>query len=223
MMTPTIVIAEDHSMTRHGLKVLLSEALQARVQALCSSGREALDAVRAHRPDLLVLDLSMPGMTGMEVLHALPSTERTKTIVMSMHDDDAYVTQALRAGAKGYVLKGARTEEIIQAVQAVLGGDRYLSEDLSPMLAEVADAPEADEQVPETRYDLLTPREREVLNYVTDGHTSAAIADRLHISPRTVEKHRQNIMAKLDVSGVAALIQYGLEHARQFGGVTGEV
>ncbi|PEN12656.1 DNA-binding response regulator [Longibacter salinarum] len=204
-MLTSIVIAEDHQLTADGIQGMLDRELGARVAARCTRGGEVIPSLREHTPDILTLDLNLPGISGLDLLTQIQSVSpNTRTIVYSGHEEDAYVVRAFHLGARGYVLKGDAPSELIAAVKAAIHGERYLSPSLPERLLEMAD--EEEESATTDRFDLLTKREIEVMNLVVEGLTSAEIGDELFISKRTVDKHRQNLMAKLDVSRTADLI-----------------
>jgi DNA-binding NarL/FixJ family response regulator len=175
-----------------------------------SDGLEAVQQVENLHPDVLVVDLMMPGLNGTEVTRQVRKrSPNTQVIVLSMHANDEYVLEALRCGAKGYVLKDAGADELIQAVQKVAGGQRYLS----PILADHA----IDAYVRQTqettldRYETLSDREREVLHLAAEGMTNAEIAERLSLSPRTIENHRSNMMRKLSLDNQTELVRYAIK------------
>ena len=205
----TIVLADDHQVVRHGLRVLLEAEPEFRIVGEAGDGLEALEMLERLQPDVLVLDLMMPGMNGLEVTRqASQRSPRTGIVILSMHTNEAYVLEALRAGAKAYVLKSSTSDELVSAVREVAVGRRYLSSPLSERAIEAytqrAEAAAMDS------YEMLTTREREVLQLAAEGHTSAETAARLSISPRTAETHRANLMRKLGLRTQADLIRYAL-------------
>ncbi len=203
----TAIIVEDHPIVRQGLRTLL-ERQGCQVVAETGDGLEALRLVEAHRPRLLLVDLSLKGLNGLEVLRqALRRVRSMRVLVLSMYDDDSYVIEALRSGAMAYVLKGSPVEELTRALEALYQGRRYLSAPLSERL--LAQAEETSEL--QDPYETLTDRERQILHLTAEGYTSREIAERLFISPRTVEKHRENLMAKLGLHSQAELIHYAIK------------
>lgn len=205
-MSVTALIAEDHDLTRQGIRSLLTEQLGARVPAATGDGLEAFPLVEEHRPDLLVLDLGLPHLNGLNVLRKIQARDVSpQSVVLSMYSDETYVRKAFELGASGYVLKGAPLDELAAALRTALDGDRYLSSGLPEDLIEPARTPDAE---PDDRYDRLTEREREVLHLTAEGYTSSEVGDRLCISPRTVEKHRENIQRKLDLRNVVEMAAY---------------
>jgi len=207
----TLVLADDHHLVREGLRLLLETRLHCRVVGEAATGAEAVALVREHRPDILIVDLSMPGMSGIDVTRAVVSqAPETRVIVLSMHGDEPHVREALRAGAMAYVLKDSLADDFLHAIAQVAAGQRYLS----PRLAERAISSFAGESVGVTasHTEHLSPREREVLSLVAQGLTSAAIAERLGIGVRTVEWHRARLLHKLGLHSVADLVRYALQH-----------
>jgi len=203
----TAIIVEDHPIVRQGLRTLL-ERQGCQVVAETGDGLEALQLIETHQPRLLLLDLSLKGLNGLEVLRQARRRARSmRVLVLSMYDDDAYVVEALRSGAMAYVLKGSPVEELVRALEALYQGRRYLSAPLSERLLAQAEAPQ-DLRDP---YETLTDRERQILHLTAEGYTSREIAERLFISPRTVEKHRENLMAKLGIHSQAELIHYAVQ------------
>lgn len=207
MIDWTAIIVEDHPIVRQGVRTLL-EHQGCQVVAETEDGLEALQLVEHHRPRLLLLDLSLKSLNGLEVLRqALRRVPTLRALVLSMYDDDAYVVEALRSGAMAYVLKGSPMEELNHALEALFRGQRYLGAPLSERLLALAREP-SELHDP---YETLTDRERQILHLTAEGYTSREIAERLFISPRTVEKHRENLMTKLGLRSQAELIHYALK------------
>jgi DNA-binding NarL/FixJ family response regulator len=209
-MLISVVIAEDHDVTRQGLQAVLTNRFEARIAGTTGDGVEVLPLVEEHDPDLLILDLGLPGLRGLEVLKRIDQRDLSvQVVVLSMHEDDAYVVEALRHGASAYVVKGSPMQELLEAIRAAMNGERYLSSNLPDS---ALDPPDPDQE-PSDRYDTLTDRERDVLQLIAEGLTSKEIGERLHISPRTVDKHRQNLKAKLELRNTAELTRFFLEHS----------
>lgn len=207
-MMISVAIAEDHDIMRQGIGALLAHECGARIVGDTGDGLAVLPLVREHAPDVLILDLSMPGLNGLDVLRKIREHEpATRTIVLSMHSEDAYVVEALALGASGYVLKGSDADELLDAIRDVVNGKQYLSSALPAHLRDAA----TDAARVGSRYDALTDREREVLHLTAEGLTSREIGERLFISHRTVEKHRQNMMAKLELRNTAEVVQFALQ------------
>jgi len=205
----TIVLADDHHVVRQGLRALLEAEPGFRLVGEAGDGLETVQLVERLHPDVLVLDLMMPGLNGLEVtLQVGKRSPQTRVVILSMHANEAYVLEALRNGAAGYVLKDASAAELVQAVREVAAGRRYLSSPLSERAIEAYVG--KDQETTLDRYETLTTREREVLHLVAEGHTNAEIAARLSISPRTAETHRANMMRKLGLQTQTDLIRYAL-------------
>ena len=210
MSVTSIVLADDHQIVRQGLRSLLDAEADMKVVGAASTGLEAVELIDQLRPDILVTDMMMPELNGMEVTRqALQRSPATRVIVLSMHANEGYVTQALRNGALGYVLKDSSLEELVEAVRTVLQGRRFLSASISERMIEIYIQNEKAASVDDP-YETLTNREREVLQMVAEGHSSTEIADRLTISARTVETHRSNLMRKLSLSNQTELIRYAI-------------
>jgi DNA-binding NarL/FixJ family response regulator len=206
-----VVVADDHAVVREGIRHVLERIPSLEVVAEAADGREVLDRVAEHRPDLIVLDVTMPGMSGLEVTRRLRQSGNTAGIlILSMHDNPEYVLEAVRSGADGYVLKDAGPAELREAVQAVRDGKEYLSERVTHQLS-VALRTELEQEQKRSRLEQLTPREREVLQRVARGRTSREIAEEFGISPRTVETHRERVMSKLRIRSIAGLTRFALE------------
>lgn len=205
-----VLIADDHVVVRRGLRAVLEAEPGLSVVGEAANGAEVLEAVERLRPDVVVLDLMMPGMSGLDVLKTLNSRGRstTRVVVLSMHASEAYVIEALRHGALAYVVKDAPATELLQAVHQAAAGRQFLGSPFSASLLEAyAQRVEAASQDP---YDTLTVRERQVLHLAAEGQTNQAIGKRLAISRRTAETHRANLMRKLGIKGQPELIRFAL-------------
>ena len=208
-MAISILLADDHHIVRQGLRALLEAELDFHVLGEASDGLEALQQVERLQPDILLVDVMMPGLSGLEAARQVRDRfPKTQVVVLSMHSNEAYVLEALRNGAMGYVLKDSDATALVNAVREAYAGRRYLSPPLSDVIidAYVNRSRETALDV----YDTLTNREREVLQLAAEGHTNADIASRLGISPRTVEIHRTNMMRKLGLHTEHELIRYAL-------------
>jgi two-component system, NarL family, response regulator NreC len=208
-MTISILLADDHHIVRQGLKALLEAEPDFHVLGEASDGLEAVQLVERLQPDILLVDVMMPGLSGLEATRQVRERfPKTQVVVLSMHSNEAYVLQALRNGAMGYVLKDSDAAALVKAVSEAHAGRRYLSPPLSDVIidAYVNRSRETTLDV----YETLTNREREVLHLAADGHTNTDIATRLGISPRTVEIHRTNMMRKLGLHTEHDLIRYAL-------------
>jgi two-component system response regulator NreC len=201
-----IVLADDHQILLDGLRRLIDSKGDMQVVATANDAAAAIEAVREHRPDILVLDISMPG-GGLEVARRVREMELpTKIVVLTMYAEDRYVMEAVRLGAAGYVLKRAADKELIEAIRAVAAGDAYLTPAAVRLLLATQ---QNDGGRPEA---ALSPREREVLGFTARGFSNLEIAQRLYVSPKTVDTYRSRIMAKLDLHRRSELVQYALSH-----------
>ncbi len=200
------VVVDDHAVVRSGIRLLLEREDDLEVVGEAGNGKDAIFAVRALKPDVILLDVVMPGESGIDVLPSLlKESPQTKVLVLSMQDDPSYVREAFAAGASGYVLKEAADEEVVAAVREIANGGRYVHPALGArMVTAEAEARAAAEADP------LSEREREVLRLLALGHTNQEIAKMLYISVRTAETHRAHIMQKLRISTRAELVRYAL-------------
>jgi len=211
MSAITILLADDHRMVRQGFRALLEAEKDFRIVDETGDGLEAMRLAEQLKPQVLVLDLMLPGLRGLEVARQIKQRRlRTKVVILSMHANEAYVLEALRNGASGYVLKDANAAELVRAVREAVAGRRYLSPPLSePAMEAYLEKAQAAGTL--DVYEALTNREREVLQLAAEGYTSAVIAGKLFISPRTVEIHRSNLMHKLGLRSPTDLIRYALQ------------
>ena len=205
----TVVLADDHRVVRQGLRTLLDAQRDLSVVGEATDGLEVVRLVERLRPDVLVVDLMMPGLGGLEITRQVSRrTQQTHVVVLSMHADESYVLEALRNGAAGYVLKCASAAELIEAVREVAAGRRYLSPPLSDRAIDAYAQKDRDATL--DVYETLTTREREVLHLAAEGHSNRTSAARLSISPRTAETHRANILRKLGLQNQSELVRYAL-------------
>jgi DNA-binding NarL/FixJ family response regulator len=204
----TAIIADDHEIVRRGLRGILEGEGACQVVAEASDGLTAAQLVEKHKPGVLVLDLNMPRLHGIEVLRqARASSPNTRVIVLSMHSDEPYVIEALRAGAMAYVLKGSESLEIINALREVMAGRRFLSATLSEWAINALVAKPVDNADP---LNSLTQRERMVLQLAAEGQSNHEMAEKLFISPRTAETHRANLMRKLGIQSQTDLVRFAI-------------
>ena len=205
-----VVVVDDHAVVRSGLRLLLEVEGDLEVVGDAGNAREAVFEVRASKPDVILLDVTMPGESGIEalpkLLHEAPDA---KVLVLSMEDDPSYVREAFAAGARGYVLKEAADAEVVAAVREVADGKRYVHPALGARMVAADAAAQAAAEA-----DPLSEREREVLRLLALGHTNQEIAKQLYISVRTAETHRAHIMRKLRLTTRAELVRYAIEHGR---------
>jgi len=204
-----ILLADDHTVLRSGLRALLSAQADLEVAGEAADGAEALRLAQTIKPDVVVMDIGMPGVSGIDatarIRRELPST---KVLILSMHDDQGYLRQALRAGASGYVLKKAADTELLAAIRAAARGEVFLDPSLAKGFVEDAVLPKTQEpDIP-----MLSDREREVLHLLARGHTNQQVADRLCIGVKSVETYKARLMEKLGLKGRAELVRYALTH-----------
>lgn len=206
-----VLIADDHTIVREGLQLLLSRDPEIEVVAEASSGREAVRLATEHHPDVVIMDISMPDLDGLEAIRIIRAQcPHTQVLILSVHGSESYFFRALQAGVSGYILKSTTAEELIRAVHAVAQGDAFLYPPMARKLIEEfrrQEGPRGD-----SGYASLTNREREILLLLAQGLTNREIGERLVISPSTVQAHRTHIMEKLGLSSRADLIRYAIRH-----------
>lgn len=208
----TILLADDHAVLRSGLRMLLDAQPDMKVVGEAGSGNEAVTLATRLHPDLILLDLSMPNLGGMEALPILRNAApAARILILTMHDDEGYLRQALHNGAVGYVLKKAVDNELLSAVRAVMRGELYVHPSLTRGLLDNL-LPNSSAAVVDDPWQALSEREREVLILVARGHTAAEVAERLNLSAKTVETYRGRGMEKLNLRSRAALVQFVLTH-----------
>ncbi|EEX93949.1 two component LuxR family transcriptional regulator [Vibrio orientalis CIP 102891 = ATCC 33934] len=201
-----LILADDHRLMQDGLKSRLEREDNLDIIACVGTGTEALEATLELKPDVLLLDINMPNLNGIEVLEQLAKTSSaTSVIMLSMHDSRDYVVRSVKAGAKGYVLKDVGSEELVMAINQVAQGRSYLCPQASDRLLEQIN------EAPEEKDDTLSKRESDVLKAIANGAGNKEIADSLHISVRTVETHRLRIKKKLGATSTAALVKLALQ------------
>lgn len=201
-----ILVADDHNLVRAGLTALIARLPDMEIVGEAADGRQALRMVRELMPDMVLMDIAMPGLNGLEAAERIHGIQpQTKIIILSMHANEEYVAQALKAGASGYLLKDAATTELEMALKSVSMGQFYLSPAISRQVVDnyLHGGP--------TGIDVLTPRQREILQLIAEGKSTRDIADTLHLSVKTVETHRAQLMERLDIHDVAGLIRYALK------------
>jgi DNA-binding NarL/FixJ family response regulator len=206
-----VLIVEDHTLLRAGLKALLSQDPDIEIVGEAENGRDAVRLVATLTPDLVLTDLSMPGMNGIEsIVDIKRRYPGVRVVVLTIHKTDEYIFEALRAGADGYILKDASHDELRIAIRSVLGGKTYLSPDISAKV--INGYLDTDKSSgPVSAWDTLTHREREVLKLVAEGHPNKFIADYFCLSIKTVEKHRSNLMKKLNLHNASMMTAYAIE------------
>jgi len=202
-MAISIVLADDHEIVRSGIRMVLEEQPDMQVVAEAGDGEGAARYALGHRPQILVLDLNMPGVSGLDAIPRIQeASPATAIIVLTMQSEPAFAREALQSGAKGYVIKQSAASELVGAIRAVIAGDTYINPSLGARLAA--------EPAPEGPPDDLTPRETEILGLLALGYTNPEIADQLVLSVRTVETHRANVQRKIEASTRAELVAYAV-------------
>jgi len=205
-MTMRILIADDHGIVRSGLRLLLDRQPDMQVVAEAQDGPEAVEMALAQRPDLCILDVAMPRLTGLQAAHEIKShAPEVSVLILSMHDDERYVFEALQAGASGYVLKREADHALVEAVRAVARGEAFLTNAAERSLIRAWMSDESSGPV-----DSLTAREREVVKLIAEAHTNTQIAEVLHLSEKTVESHRANVLRKLGMRDRVELVRYAI-------------
>jgi len=206
-----VLIAEDHSMVRAGLRALLERASDINVIGEASHGQEAVELAAQLKPDVLVLDIMMPRLNGIQAAEQIRALKLPVNILfVSMYSDAGLVRQALQSGARGYVLKTSAGDELLRAIRAVARNETFLSADISLLIMENGYRPKVSQS--SNPLDALSPREKEILQLIAEGHTSGGIGKLLSISEKTVEKHRANIMEKLGVRNLAGLVRLAIKY-----------
>jgi DNA-binding NarL/FixJ family response regulator len=205
-----ILIADDHALIRGGLRMLLSHEPAFQVVAEAANGREAVEAAERERPHVAILDIGMPGLNGIEAARRISAAvPNVQLVMLTVYSDEGYLLNALRAGARGYVLKSSAESEIVDAVRAVSEGKAFFSPKVSRILADDYMRFLEEKRVPDT-YDLLTDRERQILQLLAEGQSNKDIATILNLSPTTVICHRQHIFQKLNLHNISDLILYAI-------------
>jgi len=205
-----VIVADDHHLVRQGIRALLEKARDIQVIGEAADGVEAVEMARELNPDVLVMDIVMPRMNGTQALEQLQIYKlMTRVVILSMYSDETIVRQALRSGARGYLLKRSVTEELLLAVRSAYKNEVYLSPPVSSILVADSFYPAESQRV--DPFESLTPRERQVFQLVAEGRTNSAIGVELNISEKTVEKHRSNLMTKLNVRDLAGLVRLAIK------------
>ncbi len=205
-----IVLADDHTIMRSGLKLLLEREPDFVVVGEAGDGRTATQIVEKHSPDVIVMDIAMPNLNGIEAAARIAASHpKTAVIILSMHSDETYVLRALKAGARAYLLKDSAESDLILAVRSVIAGRTFFSPAISNMLMEDY-IREIRERGVDDSYELLTPRERELLQLLAEGKTTKEMATDLGLSSYTIDTHRGNILRKLNVNSLAELMLYAM-------------
>jgi len=211
-MAVKVLLAEDHNLVRSGIRALLERAEGFEVVGEAADGKEAVRLVEKLEPDVVVMDVNMPGMNGIEATRGvLDKRPQTFVIMLSMHDDRRYIYEALKAGASGYLLKDAAFNELADAIKSVVSGKTYLSPSVADVaLSDYVRRAHGEREGPGV--ELLSPREREVLAMIAEGKSSSEMGKELHISVHTIDTHRRKIMEKLEIHNLAGLIKFAIRH-----------
>jgi two-component system response regulator NreC len=205
-----VVLGDDHTIVRQGIRKILEERRDWEVVAEAGDGRDAVKKVLEHEPDVAILDIGMPLLNGIEATRQIAKRAPTvRVLILSMHSDEAYITQALQAGAKGYLLKDSADTDLIRGVTDVAAGKSFFSPAVAKVMLDDYVRHLADKGIVD-RYDALSEREREIFQLVAEGHSNKAIAELLSISPATVETHRAHILQKLDLHNTAEVVLYAV-------------
>lgn len=206
-----VLIAEDHLLVRAGIRALLEKAGDIHILGEASNGQEAIDLARDLKPDVLIMDIMMPRLNGIQAAEQIQTLKLpTNILLLSMYSDAGFVHKALQFGVKGYVLKSSVSDELLQAVHVVAGGGRFLSSPISELIQEgTIHSNSSNEDDP---FASLSPREKEVMKLIAEGHTSVEIGKLLFISDKTVEKHREKLMKKLNIRNLAGLVRLAIKH-----------
>jgi DNA-binding NarL/FixJ family response regulator len=205
-----ILLADDHNLLREGLRLLLERQEGFEIVGEASDGREAVQLAGRHRPDIVVMDIAMPALNGIDATQRIAETcSSAAVIILSMHDDESYIVRALNAGARGYLLKDSLKADLIAAIRAVSQGHSYFSTKINLLLREDYFRQMSDKQKTDS-YELLTGREREILQLAAEGKSNKEIANFLNLSFHTVETHRSHILQKLNLHTVPELILYAV-------------
>lgn len=209
-MSIRILLADDHTVMRDGLRALLERQPDMTVVGEAGDGRECLRLAEEQTPDVVVMDVAMPNMNGIEATRRLAADfPHTAVVILSMHQDESYVLRALKAGAKGYLLKDSLRADVIEAIRAVAQGRSFLTRKIGRILQEDY-VRQLENRGLEDSYDLLTTREREILQLIAEGRTNKEVATVLNVSPTTVETHRTHILQKLGLHSIPELILYAV-------------
>ena len=213
MSKTRILLADDHEVVRYGLISLIEQYSDLDVIAEASSGEQAFDNFIKHKPDICVLDISMPGLDGIETARKIKEfNPDTPILILTMHNEEKYLEEVLKSGVNGFILKNSDKNELIEAIRNVAAGKDVFSPSISRFLADrFVGSSSQTKETQQPDYPPLTPREREILDYISEAYTTKDIADDLQISPRTVETHRRNLMDKIGAKNTAELVRFALD------------
>jgi DNA-binding NarL/FixJ family response regulator len=212
-----VILADDHHLVRQGLRSLLEKTDDIKIVAEAENGQEAVTLTERLTPEVLVMDIAMPRLNGIQAAEQIRSLGlKTQVVILSMHFDETLVRQALRSGVRGYLLKNSVVEELLLAIRAAGRGEIYLSPTISEIIVTELMTSQSDDLRATSPFDQLSSREREVLKLIAEGATNKAIAETMNISVKTVEKHRMSLMTKLNVHDLAGLVRIAIKHGLIF-------
>ncbi len=213
-MTIKVFLADDHEIVRHGIRLLLEEEADMKVIGEAGNGREAVTKTRKLCPDIVVMDIEMPGLNGIEAIEKIhENCDSCKIIILSMHSNSEYIRRALKSGARGYILKESAGKELVRSIRSVTSGRRYLSREISEKLIDTyIDLDQYTSAEIMSPLEKLSSREREILQLVVEGNSSVEIANIIYISKKTVETYRSRMMQKLEISNIPKLVKFAIRH-----------
>ena len=208
-----ILLVDDHPVIRYGLVTLLDDEDAFEVIGEAENGRQALELLKTNRADVVIMDIKMPEMNGIETMEAIHKEyPNVKVLALSMYDEQEYISRMLKAGAKGYILKNSSQDEVIKAVKTINDGNNYFSSKVSSVMLSQYLAEQTGEKEGGSTFIPLTNREKQIIRMIAEEMTNAEIAEQLNISKRTVDTHRRNLIKKLDVKNTAGLVKYAIKH-----------
>jgi len=211
MTTTSVLIADDHEIVRYGISTYLSSSEDIQIVGEASTGEECIQLFKETDPDICLLDIGMPNKNGIETAKTIRELNRdTKILILSMHINKQILSEALEAGINGYLLKSTDKADLLTGIRAVMKGQQVFSDPISDLIKESFLSNNFRDEA--KSYNEITKREHEILQLIVDGHTSKEIAEKLYISPRTVDTHRANLMQKLELNNIAELVRYAIEN-----------
>ena len=213
-MAIKVFLADDHVIVRHGIRLLLEEEADMKVIGETGNGREAVTKARTLSPDVVIMDIEMPGLNGIETIQKIhENCDSCKVIILSMHSSSEYIRRALKSGARGYILKESAGKELVRSIRSVTSGRRYLSREITEKLIDIyIDLDQFAFTETISPLEKLSSREREILQLVVEGNSSVEIANIIYISKKTVETYRSRMMQKLEISDIPKLVKFAIRH-----------